>query len=156
MRFLLIFPLILTFFMHFSMPAYAQAENTGKLLFGHKNTNPAQPYLNEAKIPHNNQWDQDNWTPDTWREGGKSDNDIIADLYAAGIVTGQYDDDVPILEVGEAFVRLSAQDQRRVVAFVDDVFNVTGSDGNGVFYVLLEGRYDTVLGIYTRHGLQLQ
>lgn len=116
-----------------------------------------KPYLDGPKIPHNSQWNKRDWTPSDWTEqrvGGA--DELIADFYTAGILSDQYqDDEVPVLEVGPTFFRLSGQEQRRVLAVVDDRFQITSAQENGMFYIY---HYDTrkPVGIYTAQGVQFQ
>lgn len=77
------------------------------------------------------------------------------DLYAVGIVTDQYEnrDDIPVLEVGEAYRRLSMLDRNRVLQFVDYVFGITKAEENGMFYIVYEDS-DDVIGVYNKYGMQ--
>ena len=115
-----------------------------------------KPYMDDPKMPHNTQWDDDLWTPQDWISHGGNAERVMDGFYKAQIVTRQYaDDDMPILEVGQGFMRLSGQDQRRVVKFVDHVFGVTGNNEAGMF--LINHAYsEETIGVYTRTGLQLQ
>lgn len=115
-----------------------------------------KPYLNEAKIPHNSRWDNDTWTPEGWAMGAGSAEYMMQDLYAANIITDQYEDDgAPVLEVGRTFMQLSQQDQLHVVKFVDSVFNITKSAPAGMFYIYQE-ETEKPIGLYSAEGLQLQ
>ena len=122
----------------------------------HWEQDPARPYLDEAKIPHNARWDRDTWKPEDWAEAKGGAREMIEELYLQGILTDQYtDDDIPVLEVGQGFMNLSGQERLRVVKFIDHVFEVTTSQENGMFY-LYHHRKEKPIGIYTKHGLQLQ
>lgn len=115
-----------------------------------------RPYLNDSKIPHNVQWENDTWKPEDWIEGKGSAKNVIDGFYAADIITDQHEDgDTPVLEVGQGFMKLSEQDKRRVVMFVDQVFKVTDAAPDGMFYVRHK-KSDKVLGIYNKDGLHLQ
>jgi hypothetical protein len=115
-----------------------------------------KPHINDPKIPHNTQWDGDSWTPQDWINDRGSSKNVLDGLYASRIITRQYvDNDIPVLEVGRGFMRLSAQDQRRVAVFVDHVFGITGNNENGLFY-LHHADAGGPIGLYTKHGLQLQ
>ncbi len=125
---------------------------------GHwRNVDFDQPYLEKAKPIHNRQWDAENWKPADWasQRGGDPMN-VVNDLFAAGIFTGQDErDGVPVLKVGKTFYRLGGQDKRRAVAMVDAAYGITGSKENGMFF-LDDGKTESPVGIYTKYGLQLQ
>ncbi|GJL86191.1 MAG: hypothetical protein DHS20C02_19660 [Micavibrio sp.] len=115
-----------------------------------------RPYLNDSKIPHNTQWDNDDWKPEDWIASKGSAKRVIDGFYAANIITDQYvDDDIPILEVGQGFMELSELEKRRVVMFVDHAFQVTSAAPDGMFLIHHQ-KSDEPLGIYTKNGLQLQ
>ncbi len=116
-----------------------------------------RPYLDEAKLPHNSQWAEDDWTPQDWVEmRGGSPLNVMDGFYRANIVTDQkFDKDTPILEVGQGFLRLSAKEQHRVMAFIDDLYNVTGSTEAGVIEICVDHE-DELIGIFDHNGLQLQ
>jgi hypothetical protein len=115
-----------------------------------------QPYLNDGKIPHNDRWSADTWTPQGWIDGAGSAEYMMQDLYNSGIVTDQYESDgSPVLEVGPRFLQLSQEDQRRVVVFIDYVFNITQKAPDGVFYIRDEESEDPI-GFYNQQGLHLQ
>ncbi len=137
-------------------PVAGHAQSIGKYIWGPPNTDPVRPYLETAKIPHNSQWAHDDWTPQDWVEtrGGKPIN-VINGLYEAQIITDQYtDDDVPVLEVGQAFLDLSTQEKYRVAAFVDSAYGIT-KKGKGAIMIRFHKR-DIPIGIFTKDGLQLQ
>ncbi len=116
-----------------------------------------RPYLDEAKLPHNSQWAEDDWTPQDWIDmrGGSALN-VMDGFYRANIITDQkFDDDVPLLEVGQGFMRLSAQEQQRVLAFIDDTYRVTAGSEAGVIEICLDHE-DDIIGIFDKNGLQIQ
>ena len=131
-------------------------QTAGKYIFGPPNTDPTWPHLHDAKIPHNSQWDNDSWSPEDWVEAEGNVRNVIDGFYDSGIIVDQYEDEVPVLEVGSRFLELSPRDQRRVVEFVDYAFKITESKPHGVFYIVAEGSRSKLLGLYTSHGLQLQ
>lgn len=122
-----------------------------------------RPYLQDAKTPHPAQRERDVWTPDIWDPEGKSEQEVMRGFYDAKIVTGQYMDNdavlfnrgggVPVLEVGNAFLRLSDEDKRRVVMYVDKVWGATAK--SEMMLINLE-RGGAPVGVYTKGGLQLQ
>jgi hypothetical protein len=133
----------------------AGAQSIGKYIWGPPNTDPVRPYLEEAKLPHNSQWADDQWQPEDWiKARGGSAKAVIDGFYNAGIITDQYtDDDIPVLEVGNRFLELSDQDKRRVAMFVDDTFGITRKSG---LFLIYYNRHDTPVGVFTAQGLQLQ
>lgn len=123
---------------------------------GHWESPAFVPYLEGPKIPHNAQWARDSWQPAHWERGAVTAGGMIEDLYASRIITDQYfKNDMPVLEVGPAFLRLSGQEKRRVARFIDARFGVTQNLPDGAFY-LYEEKSGAPVGIFTKHGLQLQ
>lgn len=115
-----------------------------------------EPYLEDAKHPHNSQWDNSTWKPQDWEAQRKSSMDVIKGFYTADIVRDQYtDDDVPVLEVGPGFYMLGGQDKRRVAQMVDYVYGITTSKKDGI-YMLYDWRTEKAIGVYTKYGLQMQ
>jgi hypothetical protein len=127
-----------------------------------------KPYLEDAKIPHNTQWIQgqyvdSEWHPQDWIESKGSFRAVMDGFYNNDIIRKQ---DVtwrgmPILIVGDGFMRLSGQEKRRVTDFVDYVFQVTNTAPTGM-YTIYYDRTKTLfgrgrpIGIYTTSGLLLQ
>ncbi len=128
-----------------------------KSMMNEREHSETQPYLDDSKIPHNTQWERDDWEPEDWIASKGSAKRVVDGLYAGNIITKQYEDgnDTPILEVGQGFMDLSAQDKRRVVMFVDHAFQVTSTAPDGMFYIYHQ-KSDEPLGLYTKQGLQLQ
>lgn len=133
----------------------ACAQNIGKYIWGPPSVDPVRPYLEEGKLPHNSQWEDEAWAPQDWIDArGGSAKAVIDGFYQAGIVTDQYtDDEIPVLEVGQAFLDLSDQDKRRVAMFIDDTFGITQQ--SGLFLIYFRSN-DTPVGLFTKEGLQLQ
>ena len=115
-----------------------------------------QPYLEDGVTPHNSQWEYDHWRPEDWIESRGSAQNVMNGLIKGGIITKQYEkNDIPALEVGQAFLQLSGQDKRRVMAFVDHMYGITRSPEKGMFALYLQGSRQQI-GLFTRYGLQLQ
>lgn len=114
------------------------------------------PYIGEEKIRQRSLWDGDNWTPEAWIKDAGDEKRIMRDLYAANILTEQYTDgdNIPVLEVGENFIKLSGVDQNRVLQFVDHIFQISTAEENGMFYVMYEKEDDEPLGLYNKYGFQ--
>lgn len=122
----------------------------------------SRPYLEDGKIPNQAQWEGDRWEPCDWMDENHNPQATLDRLYGARIITDQYTDDgVPVLEVGQNFLRLSDEDKIRVAKFVDAAYGMTNGAPDGTFSI----RYgdvdylfadDPTIGIYTRNGLQLQ
>tara|TARA_R110002072_G_scaffold289895_1_gene457270 strand:+ start:255 stop:722 length:468 start_codon:yes stop_codon:yes gene_type:complete len=115
-----------------------------------------QPYIGQQQLHQRSLWDGDTWTPEAWEKDAGDSRRIMRDLYAAGILTDQYSDgkNIPVLEVGEGFFLLSSVDQRRVLQFVDYVFEITTSEENGMFYVYYKLDNDKPAGLYNKYGFQ--
>lgn len=114
-----------------------------------------QPYLKDEKLGQRSLWDNDQWTPEAWIRDAGDARRIMRDLYAADIVTDQYknSDDIPVLEVGEGYKRLSMLDRNRIAQFVDHVFEITSSEENGMFFITFKGQKHPI-GVYNKYGLQ--
>lgn len=146
----------------FSVPlSFAHADMSGSMqwqeyIWGPPNTDPVRPYLRTAKVPHNSQWADDEWSPQDWIDDRGSAEAVIDGFYAAEIITDQYDEgDTPVLEVGQRFLDLSPQEKRRVVSFFDDVFGITSGTPNGVMLIYFHNDEEHV-GVFNKDGLQLQ
>ena len=133
-------------------------KDIGKEILGPPDTDPRQPYMNDATTPHNNQWDSENWHPEYWVEDKGSVTAVMDGFYDAGIIVEQYEDEVPVLEVGKPFLQLSPMDRRHVVEFVDYAFKITEQKPHGIFYIVIDHKKKgkELLGIYTINGLQFQ
>ena len=113
------------------------------------------PYLYDSKTPHAYSWTDQGWDKESWARFRSSEAAVISDFYTAGILTDQYKEgEMLVLEVGEAFMRLSNQDKTKVADYVDHVYGVTQNE-NGIFSIMQEESCVPV-GLYTKHGLQLQ
>jgi len=114
-----------------------------------------RPYLYDGKTPNNTQWQGDNWRPRDWvfaRDGAKN---VIKGFYDADILREQTaDGDLPIIRVGEGFMRLSQQDQIRVAQYIDYLYGITRFSKRKM--IMIEHYTGDPIGIYNRYGLQLQ
>lgn len=82
--------------------------------------------------------------------------ELVQGFYRADIIREQNEKDgVPVLIVGPNFYRLSGYDQRRVTHIFDQAFGITHSKHNGVF-TLQDWKTHCPVGLYTKHGLQIQ
>jgi hypothetical protein len=115
-----------------------------------------KPYLGDQQIKNRSLWDGDTWTPELWiADAGGDPKRIMHDFYANGIIQDQFKngDDVPVLQVGETFLRLSGSDRIRILRFVDHVFEIT-KQPEGMFFVQLGDEDDLPLGIWDKRGFQ--
>ena len=120
------------------------------------NLNFEQPYYEPTKLPHNSQWDYDDWKSKDWLNAKGSQAKLINGFYNADIIREQYiDDGVPVLVIGPNFFKLGGHDKRRVAQTIDEVFNVTGGSVFGS-YMIYDWQSRKQIGIYTQQGLQLQ
>ena len=125
-------------------------------------------YLEDSKMPHTTQWESglypgQQWHPQNWIDAEGSIRDVMDGFYANDIIKSQdVDGDMPVLVVGDGFMRLSGQDKRRVTDFIDYVFRVTTTAPAGMYTIYydrtdhwLYGR-GTPVAMYTDKGLSLQ
>lgn len=141
--------ILLFLLVFFALPAQAQFQSARKDM---------TPYMNAEKIPLGQQYYDDDWSPADWIDDRGSAQNVIDDFYKAGIFTDQSepdDKDIPVLEVGQPFLRLSQLDQQRVLKFFDTTYGVTNGP-HGAFEIRLNDWRDTLLGLYTREGPQFQ
>ena len=115
-----------------------------------------EPHIGAQKILQRSVWDSDTWTPEQWINTPGDEKRIIHNFYKTHLITNQYTDgdNIPVLEVGPPFIQLSRLDRRRVLQFVDYVFNITAAEKDGMFYVLYAENRREPLGIYNRYGFQ--
>ena len=162
--------LFLTFLSVLSLPIAAQAEpKTWPWIWwtSHWDDVDFKPYLMDPKEPHNSQWratwNQDHdWSPEKWIEAEGSVEAIMANFYNMNIIKEQTEDrNIPVLIVGDGFMRLSGEEKRHVAELIDYVFAVTEREENAYFTIY----YDRTkrlfsrgepIGVYTENGLQLQ
>lgn len=118
-------------------------------------------YMEHPTHPHVHQWKNSSWTPRDWTMLDKSRNaQIVVEKLKHSkviydIIIDEDGEDVPVVEVGPAFYKLGGQEKRRMAAYIDHVYNFTNGGQGGIFY-LNDARKGWPIGIYTKHGLQLQ
>ncbi len=115
-----------------------------------------KPYLGQQQIRQRSLWDGDAWTPEAWVKEAGDAKRIIRDFYETGIIVDQYEnsDNIPVLKVGETFVRLSGVDRRRVLKFVDHTFGITTAEEFGMFYVYYDQNDEDPMGVFNKYGFQ--
>ena len=112
------------------------------------------PYVGQQKLKQRSEADMDSWTPADWIVNPGDEKVVLRDFYTMGIIKEQYmdRDNIPVLRVGEPFVKLSSFDQKRVLRFIDYVFKITESEENGMYYVVYDLDDDKPLGIFNKSG----
>lgn len=114
------------------------------------------PYMENGKHAHNSQYFGREWYAEDWLDQYDNDLELIDEFYRADIFHDQDEDDgMPVLVVGPNFYHLSGYDKRRVTHVLDVVYNITSGSGVQMF-TLEDWRTHRPIGIYTKHGLQLQ
>ncbi len=116
-----------------------------------------KPYLGDERFVQPSLWEGDRkWTPEQWAKDAGSEQRIMRDFYATGIISDQYidSDNIPVLVVGRKFMSLSGVDKRRVLDFVDYIFKITKNEKNGMFYVYYSELDDDPIGVYNKFGFQ--
>lgn len=115
-----------------------------------------EPYLQNGKHPHNSQWNEKDWTPEYWAQQRSSDLQVLRGFYFSDVIRDQYfEDDIPVLEVGPNFYKLSGYDKIRVAKMFDSVYGITEGNEFGM-YMLYDWKSEKPIGAYTRYGLQIQ
>ncbi len=153
MRFLL---LVAIMFAGFTAPAIAKKATKSQWRYTPGELNDFTPYIGRQKLGQRSHKDDDTWTPQDWVVNEGDEKAIIRDFYEGRIIVKQYvgSRDIPVLRVGEPFVRLSNFDQKRVLAFIDYVFEITTSSQDGMYYVYYEADDKEPLGLYNKYGFQ--
>ncbi len=156
MRILVFLMAALVAFGGFSGEALAKKKTGWSFWYAHWGTYNFEPYLKEQQLRQRSIWDGDTWTPEAWIKDAGDEKRIMHDLYATRILTKQFKDgdNIPVLQVGERFMILSWKDQRRILEFVDHIFEITTSEENGMFYVYYEGDDKEPMGLYNQYGFQ--
>lgn len=142
-----------------SIVGFAQVSHAGKATYkwtkykGFKHN--FEPYMGQQKLKQRSIWDNDTWTPQDWIDNPGDEKIILRDFYSLGILKEQYTrKGTPVLDVGEKFIQLSGFDQRRVLEFVDYVFQITAAKEDGVFIVYYDKNKKQPLGVYNQYGFQ--
>jgi len=166
-RFLVLFSCFLVVF-GFSSSVYAQDSGVTeksyfqklmefkKFLPGASKSDPVRPYVRGGKIPQNVQWDNKDWQPEYWVNDKGSVDAVMTGLYEENVLVRGYDAEDSSVHVGQSFMRLSPLEQRKVAAFIDYAYQMTDSDPNAGYQLVLDGRKKQAIGVYTRLGLQMQ
>lgn len=106
-------------------------------------------YLQSHQNVYDSDW-SDYWSPLDWADSSEGAQAVIDNFYAKNVLADQYiDNGAPILEVGQTFLEMSGQEQRRVIKFVAFAFGI-----NGAMQVQLD-RKDTPIGLYSDGKVQL-
>lgn len=147
---------VATFAMGASVSVFAKKATYANWLATPISKGDFTPYIGRQKLGQRSHKDDDIWTPQDWIENEGDETAIIRDFYEADIIVKQFvnSQNVPVLRVGESFVKLSNFDQKRVLDFVDFVFQITTAEENGMFYVQYERDDKEPLGLYNKHGFQ--
>ncbi len=153
MRFLVLLAVV---FAGFTAPVLAKKSTKARWFFTPGETSDFTPYIGRQKLGQRSHKDDDQWTPRDWAKSEGDAKEIIRDFYEGDILVKQYigSQDIPVLRVGEAFVRLSNFDQKRILAFIDYVFEITTTTEDGMYYVYYEGDDKEPLGLYNKYGFQ--
>ena len=143
-----------SFFMAIFVATAAQADRRPDHLFDCGQDIHDRVYLHSYENSYDPSWN-DQWSPVDWADSAASAQAVIDNFYARRVLVDQFlDDGTPVLEVGQTFLALSSQDQRRVVKFVAFAFDVDGLTGNGTMHVQLD-REHAPIGLYNRGSVQL-
>lgn len=134
---------------------------------GHWENQDFKPFADDPMMVHNSQWEQglyvdSEWHPQNWIDTKGSMRAVLDGFYDYDIIREQtVDGHIPVLIVGDGYMNLSGLEKRRVADFVDYVFQVTTTAPAGMYAIYyhrtktLWGRGDPI-GMYTKHGLQMQ
>ena len=143
-------------FMSTALVQPADAERRPDYLFNCGMDVQDRMYLQSDRDAYDPSW-RDDWSPVDWADSAVSAQGVIDNFYARNVLVDQFlDDGTPVLKVGQTFLALSSQQQRRVVRFVAFAFDVDGLTGNGTMHVQLDrGLKNSPIGLYNRGSVQL-
>lgn len=153
MRLLLLLAVV---FAGFTAPAVAKKATKPLWRFTPGEKSDFTPYIGRQKLGQRSHKDDDTWTPQDWVKNEGDEKAIIRDFYEGGILVKQFigRKNIPVLRVGEPFVRLSNFDQKRILDFIDYVFEITTTTEDGMYFVYYEADDKEPLGLYNKHGFQ--
>ena len=143
-------------FMGAALVQPAAADRRPDYFFDHGKNVHDRVYLQSNENAYDLSW-RDAWSPVDWADSAVSAQEVIDNFYARDVLTDQFlKRGTPVLEVGQTFLAMSSQDQRRVVRFVAFAFDVDGLTGNGTMHVQLDQeRKCAPIGLYNRGSVQL-
>jgi len=107
------------------------------------------------RLSNQAQWHHDNWKPESWGiENSNNTHSVMSRFYRSGLITDKLEiDDETVLEVSDLFLRLSNQDQHRVLSTIDRIYGIT-AEGGPQYLTVEHNRTDEIIGIYSTTGLQ--
>lgn len=134
----------------------AAADRRPDYFFDHGKNVHDRLYLQSDENAYDPSWN-DAWSPVDWADSAAGAQGVIDNFYARDVLKNQFlKRGTPVLEVGQTFLALSSQDQRRVVRFVAFAFDVDGLTGNGAMHVQLDReRKCAPVGLYSGGAVQL-
>jgi hypothetical protein len=103
---------------------------------------------------HPNQWDGQDWDPNQWGPGWTTEA-VLKKFFKARIFTKRYmsRNNIPAVELGPTFYKLSDLDQRRTLKLLTDQGNIFGQGYQTVH--LVDWSTHDVIGVYTPKGMFL-
>jgi hypothetical protein len=108
----------------------------------------------DAQNQHPQQWEGQDWDTSAWNENWTPEI-ALRKFYKADIFKAQYinEKNVPVLELGPTFYKLSDLDQRRMLKLLADYNNIFS---RGFNVISLHDWYTKeIVGTYTAKGMQL-
>jgi len=131
---------------HFSYPDYITAK-PDHYQFSARVSN------SDPLTQHPNQWDGQDWDPSKW-PAGWTPQIAVQKFFKARIFTRRYMRyDMPVVELGPTFYKLSDLDQRRTLKLLTDQANVFGQGYKAVD--LVDWYTHDSVGVYTAKGMFL-
>jgi hypothetical protein len=108
----------------------------------------------DPQTQHPSQWDGQDWDPHQWGPGWTPEI-AIKKFFKARIFTGRYmgRNNIPVVELGPTFYKISDLDQRRTLKLLTDQANIF-NHGFKVVHLVDWYTHD-VIGIYTAKGMFL-
>lgn len=144
----------------FVLGAAGNAQADSKILLntfwplGHSEAQDLQPYIDPPLIQHNLRYKRENWQPQHWTAPNQDAQDVVQSLFDSGVLVerGEDCDDIPVLEVGEAFLHLSAREQIRIARLIDYAYGMTNT--GGMYYLTYRSSCQKI-GVFTTRGLHM-
>lgn len=159
LKHILFLTLFLLFITIIATADYSNAADRVRSQFPEKITGATQSYMHGSHQPITSAWSNQDWIPERY---GISDlnkrKKIMNRLESSGLIKeiGMDKNGLPLIRVGDLFLRLADSDKYKILQTVDYILNPEENNRNYLAYAVQHERSEQFLGIYSKEGLQLQ
>lgn len=98
---------------------------------------------------------QPNWQPSSWDGNAYNTQKMVSGFVDSDIIYNAYFEPnwgTPTVKVGPNFYRLSTSDKANVMAYMNQAYNITSTEGG---FLIKDWRSGKTIGSYSRNGLTL-